>query len=81
MKDLGVASVDWRNLEEASYLDPPRPRTREERGRHSVEAWGVVRSLEKSTGRRVHLGLRKIILTITADSDDPWNFLSLAGII
>lgn len=28
MKDLGVASVDWRNLEEASYLDPPRPRTR-----------------------------------------------------
>lgn len=32
MKDLGVASVAWRNPEEASHLDPPRPRTREERG-------------------------------------------------
>lgn len=32
MKDLGVASVAWRNPKEASHLDPPRPRTREERG-------------------------------------------------
>ena len=31
MKDLGVVSVHWRNLEEASYLDPPKLRTREER--------------------------------------------------
>lgn len=31
MEDLGVVSVDWRNLQEASHLDPPRLRTREER--------------------------------------------------